>query len=173
MQFLYLRAVTGCEDGRIRIWNVLNGQCIRIIRGNSRSDPILNLIANGDTIVINTVSNILALQFEPVSWIYHSDAEKTNELDNRSSTRNVQEKVHLNCKSQSFRHVNQRCERSRFAGNIDPRIFLTPTTDCEKASSEKQRNNSRFFNLRSFENGERLTRLSTWIVSPTLNKTFK
>ena len=45
LEFMYLRVITGSEDGRIRIWNAITGQCCRIMRGNSRSDPVLALIA--------------------------------------------------------------------------------------------------------------------------------
>lgn len=48
MEFLYLRVLTGAEDGRVRIWNVVTGQCCRIMRGNSQSDPVLGIYANGD-----------------------------------------------------------------------------------------------------------------------------
>ena len=45
VEFMYLRVITGSADGKMRIWNMLSGECLRIMRGNSRSDPILNLIA--------------------------------------------------------------------------------------------------------------------------------
>ena len=45
LELLYLRLVTACEDGRVRVWNMLTGHCCRILRGNSRSDPILCLAA--------------------------------------------------------------------------------------------------------------------------------
>lgn len=44
MEFLYLRLITGCADGKIRIWSALNGRCQRVMRGNSRSDPVTNLV---------------------------------------------------------------------------------------------------------------------------------
>ena len=45
LEFMYLRIITGSADGKLRIWNMLSGQCLRIMRGNSRSDPILSLVA--------------------------------------------------------------------------------------------------------------------------------
>ena len=45
LELMYLRAVTGSADGKIRIWNLVSGRCLRIMRGNSRSDPILAMIA--------------------------------------------------------------------------------------------------------------------------------
>lgn len=46
LEFIYLRVITGSADGRIRIWNFLSGQCCRIMRGNSQSDPILSIVAS-------------------------------------------------------------------------------------------------------------------------------
>lgn len=45
LEFLYLRIITGCADGKIRIWSVLNGFCLRVMRGNSVSDPVTSLAA--------------------------------------------------------------------------------------------------------------------------------
>ena len=45
MEFMYLRVVTGSADGKVRVWNVVTGQCLRIMRGNSKSDPVLAMIA--------------------------------------------------------------------------------------------------------------------------------
>lgn len=51
--FKYLRVVTGCADGKIRIWNIVTGQCLRILRGNSHSDPISQLTAANNRSVID------------------------------------------------------------------------------------------------------------------------
>lgn len=51
LEFMYLRVITGAEDGRVRIWNIMNGQCCRIMRGNSLSDAVLGLYAVGDRYV--------------------------------------------------------------------------------------------------------------------------
>jgi len=45
---MYLRILTGCADGKIRIWSVLTGQCLRVMRGNSISDPVTSLTATSD-----------------------------------------------------------------------------------------------------------------------------
>lgn len=51
LEFQYLRVITGSADGRLRIWNVITGQCCRIMRGNSASDPIQSIIAIDDRYV--------------------------------------------------------------------------------------------------------------------------
>jgi WD40 repeat protein len=45
LEFVYLRLLTGCADGKIRIWSVLSGFCLRVMRGNSVSDPVTSLTA--------------------------------------------------------------------------------------------------------------------------------
>ncbi len=74
-----MRALTGCADGKLRIWNILNGSCLREIRGNSKSDAILSISIVENRIVVNTVSNILLLEFEKIKFEYDVEAliEKT------------------------------------------------------------------------------------------------
>jgi len=45
VQLLFLRIISGCADGKIRILNLLTGECIRVLRGNSKCDPVLSLSA--------------------------------------------------------------------------------------------------------------------------------
>ncbi|XP_025899402.1 CMT1A duplicated region transcript 1 protein-like [Nothoprocta perdicaria] len=40
LEFLYLRVISGCADGKIRIFNYLTGSCLKVMRANSRGDPI-------------------------------------------------------------------------------------------------------------------------------------
>jgi hypothetical protein len=74
-----LRAITGSADGKIRIWNVLNGDCIRVMRGNSRCDPILSMSIIDNRILMNTEHNIILMEFEPVLYEYGSNREETSE----------------------------------------------------------------------------------------------
>ena len=74
-----MRAITGSADGKIRIWNVLNGDCIRVMRGNSRCDPILSMSIIDNRILMNTEHNIILMEFEPVLYEYGSNREETSE----------------------------------------------------------------------------------------------
>nr|KAG5713481.1 hypothetical protein BaRGS_025029 [Batillaria attramentaria] len=76
LEFMYLRVITGSGDGRLRIWNMVTGQCCRIMRGNSRSDPILDILAIGDRITLNTHNNLLVMNFEHVEWDYSLETDK-------------------------------------------------------------------------------------------------
>ncbi|KAL3876526.1 hypothetical protein ACJMK2_034367 [Sinanodonta woodiana] len=76
LEFMYMRVITGSADGRIRVWNIMTGHCCRIMRGNSKSEPIHSIIANGDRITLNTSRNLLVLNFEAVEWDYSLDSDK-------------------------------------------------------------------------------------------------
>ncbi|KER27831.1 hypothetical protein T265_13711, partial [Opisthorchis viverrini] len=45
MELRFLRILTGCADGRVRMWNLLTQNCQRVFLGNNRHDPILSLLA--------------------------------------------------------------------------------------------------------------------------------
>ncbi|XP_043855519.1 CMT1A duplicated region transcript 1 protein [Dromiciops gliroides] len=74
--FLYLRVISGCADGKIRIYNFLNGTCLKVMKANSRSDPVLSFFIEGNRMVINTESNIVMFEFDEVKWQYYSDKNK-------------------------------------------------------------------------------------------------
>ncbi|XP_067285795.1 F-box and WD repeat domain containing protein 10B isoform X2 [Pseudorasbora parva] len=74
MSFLFLRIITGCMDGKIRIFNFLNGDCLRVIRTNMKQCPVLSLHTHHNTVVVNTKGSILMLQFAEVHWDYSVSA---------------------------------------------------------------------------------------------------
>lgn len=52
-------------DGKIRVFNLLTGECVRIFRGNSHCDPIVNLSFSGPrALCVNTTSSMHMLNFE-------------------------------------------------------------------------------------------------------------
>lgn len=80
LAFMFLRVITGSKDGRLRIWNMVTGQCCRIMRGNSQSDPIRSIVAIGDRITLNTDKNLLVLSFDPPNWDYTLESDKVPSL---------------------------------------------------------------------------------------------
>ncbi|RTG81745.1 F-box and WD-40 domain protein 10 [Schistosoma bovis] len=44
VELIDLRIITGCSDGRIRVWNLLTQHCQRILPGNYRHDPIISIM---------------------------------------------------------------------------------------------------------------------------------
>lgn len=82
LEVLFCRVITGSADGKLRIWNLLNGDCLRIIRGNSKNDAINTVRASGDRMIVNTLSNLLIFNFEAVQWDYGLPPERPEGLRN-------------------------------------------------------------------------------------------
>eukprot|EP00794_Sanderia_malayensis_P008816 gene8816-9761_t len=93
LELMYCRIITGSADGKIRVWNLLNGECLRVIRGNSRNDPITSLYASEDRLVINTRSNLLLYNFEPIQWDYTCPTEKESEFIKHSTLSNGDQRI--------------------------------------------------------------------------------
>ncbi|XP_051529787.1 F-box and WD repeat domain containing protein 10B [Myxocyprinus asiaticus] len=74
MCFLFLRVITGCMDGKIRIFNFLNGDCMRVIKTNMQQSPVLSLHTHNNIVMVNTRDSTLMLQFTEVHWDYSASA---------------------------------------------------------------------------------------------------
>ncbi|KAL5018200.1 hypothetical protein ScPMuIL_003922 [Solemya velum] len=120
LEFLYLRVVTGSADGRLRIWNVITGQCCRIMRGNSRSDPVESILALGDRIFINTLVNLLVLNFEKVDWNYNLDNDRVPPLVQYGSYSDAP------VRQQPYAYV--RAQRMRRAGASNEKVVMSKHT---------------------------------------------
>ncbi|OCT63095.1 CMT1A duplicated region transcript 1 protein [Xenopus laevis] len=93
MDFLYLRVITGCADGKIRVFNFLNGDCLRVMRANSRADPVMSLCIRDNRMVINTPASIMIFQFEEVSWDYSQASERVDVLKERDKFKSAPMRV--------------------------------------------------------------------------------
>ncbi|XP_059139668.1 F-box and WD repeat domain containing protein 10B-like [Physella acuta] len=114
LEFIYLRVITGSADGRVRIWNLITGQCCRIMRGNSRSDPILSMVALGNRITVNTLNNLLVMNFEPVNWDYSLETDQVPSLVQYGSYSDAP------VRSQPYSYI--RAQRMRKAGAANFKI---------------------------------------------------
>ncbi|XP_054702994.1 F-box and WD repeat domain containing protein 10B [Grus americana] len=76
LEFLYLRVISGCADGKIRIFNFLTGSCLKVLMANSRGDPISSFYVAENRMVINSPTSLLTFQFEDVGWDYTLDADR-------------------------------------------------------------------------------------------------
>ncbi|KAM6403486.1 LOW QUALITY PROTEIN: F-box/WD repeat-containing protein 10-like [Rhynochetos jubatus] len=98
LEFLYLRVISGCADGKIRIFNYLTGSCLKVLMANSRGDPISSFYVaeNSDGylgMVVNSPTSLLMFQFEDVRWDYTLDADREKvgkkKQHNRASSRKL------------------------------------------------------------------------------------
>ncbi|NXX62827.1 FBW10 protein, partial [Scopus umbretta] len=76
LEFLYLRVISGCADGKIRIFNYLTGSCLKVLMANSRGDPISSFYVAENRMVINSPTRLLMFQFEDVRWDYTLAADQ-------------------------------------------------------------------------------------------------
>ncbi|NWI02960.1 FBW10 protein, partial [Tichodroma muraria] len=76
LEFLYLRVISGCADGCIRIFNFLTGTCLRVLEPSSSGDPVSALYVAGNRLVTNSPSSLLLLQFQDVVWDYSLPADR-------------------------------------------------------------------------------------------------
>ncbi|KAM6174556.1 LOW QUALITY PROTEIN: F-box and WD repeat domain containing protein 10B [Erethizon dorsatum] len=76
VSLLYLRVISACADGKIRIYNFLNGNCLKVIKSNARGDPALSFFYQGNRMVVNTESNIFLFLFENIKWQYSHERSK-------------------------------------------------------------------------------------------------
>ncbi|XP_063125086.1 F-box and WD repeat domain containing 10 isoform X1 [Rattus norvegicus] len=87
VSLLYLRVISACGDGKIRIYNFLNGNCLKVIKVDARGDPVLSFFYQGNRMVVHTDSSILVFQFENVKWQYSSDKNKTKKNKDKEEER--------------------------------------------------------------------------------------
>lgn len=55
LQFLYLRVISGCADGMIRIFNYLTGTCLKVLMANINRGPISSVCVAENRLVMAAV----------------------------------------------------------------------------------------------------------------------
>ncbi|XP_046888669.1 CMT1A duplicated region transcript 1 protein [Hypomesus transpacificus] len=123
LTLLYLRVITGCVDGKIRIFNFLSGECLRVIRAGGQKSPVQSLHIHNDNIVVNTHSSVMLYQFAKIDWDYKLCAEKDELAVNTGSTRSILRNVP---------YPSVRAERMAHVGTANRKIFDREGTTSEK-----------------------------------------
>ncbi|XP_035670522.1 CMT1A duplicated region transcript 1 protein-like [Branchiostoma floridae] len=113
LQFLFLRVITGCSDGKMRIFNLLSGDCLRVLRGNSHSDAIDDIIVCENRLLINTINNLLVFTFEEIEWDYSLDSDKVEVLKHLNNYSDAPFKQHpyVFVRGQRMRQVGASSEK--------------------------------------------------------------
>ena len=57
---LFLRVISACADGKIRIYNFLNGNCLKVMKANGRGDPVLSFFIQGNRWVVGVEVRVLS-----------------------------------------------------------------------------------------------------------------
>ncbi|KFP52497.1 F-box/WD repeat-containing protein 10, partial [Cathartes aura] len=134
LEFLYLRVISGCADGKIRIFNYLTGSCLKVLMANSRGDPISSFYVAGNRMVINSPTSLLMFQFEGVRWDYTVDADR--EMTGKKKQRNgtsSRTPLHL---QQTKRHGLSQVHRLALAEQ-QKKLFIPGTTQPHAFASGK------------------------------------
>ncbi|NXC33714.1 FBW10 protein, partial [Campylorhamphus procurvoides] len=76
LEFLYLRVISGCADGKIRVFNFLTGTCLKVLVVNSSGDPVSSFYVAENRMVINSPTRLLMFQFQDVTWDYSLPADR-------------------------------------------------------------------------------------------------
>ncbi|NXK42853.1 FBW10 protein, partial [Piprites chloris] len=76
VEFLYLRVISGCADGKIRVFNFLTGTCLNVLVVSSSGDPVSSLHVAENRMVINSPARVLMFQFKDVPWDYSLPADR-------------------------------------------------------------------------------------------------
>ncbi|XP_063961224.1 F-box and WD repeat domain containing protein 10B-like [Lytechinus pictus] len=141
----HLRLVTGCEDGKLRIWNMFTGDCLRVMRGNSRSDPIVAINPCGERLLLQTITNLLMLCFEEVEWNYDQD-EKIELLRYKNHYGDAP------LRQQSYSLV--RAQRSQLARSANPKIIAHTNAQTDRSRTNLS-HSTRYLSNRSLQSAKK------------------
>jgi hypothetical protein len=120
LEFQYLRAITGSADGKIRIWDILKGNCIRVMRGNSQCDSILSMTIVDNTILVNTENNVLLMEFEPVQYEYGTNNDQIV-ADKSKNSLILESESQMIKKRRAYSSV--RASRMELVSTPNPKLF--------------------------------------------------
>ncbi|KAM4032430.1 F-box and WD repeat domain containing protein 10B-like [Anomaloglossus baeobatrachus] len=128
LKLLYLRVITGCADGKIRVFNFLNGDCLRVMRANSRADPVAALCIRDNRMVINVLTSIMIFQFEDVSWDYSQASERVDVLKDRQRFQEAPIRM------RPYSYV--RAQRMKLVGSSNRKIYQREEDDGRETKSQ-------------------------------------
>nr|XP_056704223.1 F-box and WD repeat domain containing protein 10B [Euleptes europaea] len=86
--FLYLRVISACADGKVRIFNFLTGSCLRVMKANSRGDPVVSFCFDENRLLINAQGTVVLFQFEKVEWDYTLNSDRV--IKKQASTKSAE-----------------------------------------------------------------------------------
>ncbi|KAM9837899.1 F-box/WD repeat-containing protein 10 [Aulostomus maculatus] len=140
----YLRVITGCADGKIRIFNFLTGDCLRDIRAEARTGCLLSVHCHDNKMLVNSSSRVKLLEFAKVVWDYAgSTAEDGRDEGVPSHTADVRDVVQvtplsqrvLGCRSKKPERAARR-RRARPAPGEESResakVALSEKATCDR-----------------------------------------
>ncbi|KAM7333572.1 hypothetical protein ACRRTK_006892 [Alexandromys fortis] len=143
VSLLYLRVISACGDGKIRIYNFLNGNCLKVIKVDARGDPVLTFFYQGNRMVVQTDSNILLFQFENVKWQYSADRGKTKKTKDKEEEREEMRAGNTHSKSsmqihslrESMSSKQELLSNKSQKARIHPKLNIKPSSEANDVES--------------------------------------
>ncbi|XP_056406213.1 F-box and WD repeat domain containing protein 10B-like [Hyla sarda] len=135
LELLYLRVITGCADGKIRVFNVLNGDCLRVMRANSRADPVAALCIRDNRMVINVLTSIMIFQFEEVSWDYSQASQRVHVQKDRQRFQEAEMQL------RPYSYV--RAQRMKRVGSSNRKIYQQDEEDTGQGAKSRLSHHAR------------------------------
>ncbi|KAE8577225.1 hypothetical protein XENTR_v10004490 [Xenopus tropicalis] len=168
MEFLYLRVITGCADGKIRVFNFLNGDCLRVMRANSRADPVMSLCIRDNRMVINTPASIMIFQFEEVSWDYSQASERVDVLKERDKFKSAPLRV------RPYSYV--RAQRMKRVGSSNVKMYQQQEEEVNREGTSRLSHHARSLSAKSMKRAQDLHQESlkpvTWPELRNFRRSF-
>eukprot|EP00066_Takifugu_rubripes_P012639 XP_011601905.1 PREDICTED: CMT1A duplicated region transcript 1 protein [Takifugu rubripes] len=78
LTLVFLRVLTGCTDGKIRVFNFLTGECLKAITVEAENVGILSVHFHDNGILVNSKTRITHLQFAKVFWNYAAEGSQAD-----------------------------------------------------------------------------------------------
>ena len=128
-------AITGAADGKIRIWNVMNGDCIRVIRSNSLCDPVLSMSIVDNKILVNTENNIVLMEFERIRYEYETSRHAALPLPPSSVAATATTLTAMSDSSADSRHRHHHHQRTH-TRTAPPTTPTAPTARAARRSGK-------------------------------------
>ncbi|XP_072259682.1 F-box and WD repeat domain containing protein 10B [Pyxicephalus adspersus] len=168
LEFLYLRVITGCADGKIRVFNFLNGDCLRVMRANSRADPVATMCIRDNRMVINVLTSIMIFQFEEVSWDYSQTSERVDAMKERERFHSAPMRV------RPYSYV--RAQRMKRVGSSNRKIYQMDEEEDKEEAKTHLSHHARSLSARSVKRAHDLHMKSlkpvTWPELTTYRRSF-
>ncbi|XP_027571494.2 F-box/WD repeat-containing protein 10-like isoform X1 [Pipra filicauda] len=135
LEFLYLRVISGCADGKIRVFNFLTGTCLNVLLVSSSGDPLSSLHVAENRMVINSPARVLMFQFQDVTWDYSLPADR--EVKEKEKEKEKQPKGKSSRSPSRQQKMRSQSAKGRGTSKSPPRE-LKKSAACQQPDGEPE-----------------------------------
>ncbi|XP_028332504.1 F-box/WD repeat-containing protein 10 [Gouania willdenowi] len=138
LTLLYLRVVTACVDGKIRIFNFFTGDCLKAITAETDAACILSTHFTDNRILVNTSSSVKLYQFADVLWDDDDDDDEdrcegsVKSAASLKANGKIQERQELLSRSRRQKPVQQRKGLCSGCETVRHSVVMSERAMCER-----------------------------------------